>query len=171
MACMVPPGYAGIYCEPFFASYLVICYLLIFTLSRTTNTTPRSVRGLIQSFEILQDNQDEPYWNADSAHSRPVPGRQQERCISLCREPPLAISVKAFRTMLLERALLVGLLKLVLKHLLLNLDFLHIEAKVIHTGKSNKIKNEALAFYSSRFSIAVDVQTSPQISKRAVYCQ
>ncbi|KAJ7228639.1 putative CDK4/6 [Mycena pura] len=47
--------------------------------------------------------------------------------------PPLAISVQAFRRMLPERALPVGLLKMVLKHLLLGLDFLHTEAKVIHT--------------------------------------
>ncbi|KAG8813887.1 hypothetical protein FRC18_002238 [Serendipita sp. 400] len=46
---------------------------------------------------------------------------------------PLAISLKAFRRMLPERALPVGLLKMVLKHLLLSLDFLHTEAKVIHT--------------------------------------
>ncbi|KAG8801965.1 hypothetical protein FRC16_010722 [Serendipita sp. 398] len=46
---------------------------------------------------------------------------------------PLAISVKAFRKMLPERALPVGFLKMVLKHILLGLDFLHTEAKVIHT--------------------------------------
>ncbi|KAI0278744.1 kinase-like domain-containing protein [Russula brevipes] len=47
--------------------------------------------------------------------------------------PPLAISIKAFRRMLPDRALPVSLVKLVLKHLLLGLDFLHTEAKVIHT--------------------------------------
>ncbi|KAI6018886.1 putative CDK4/6 [Pisolithus marmoratus] len=47
--------------------------------------------------------------------------------------PPLAISIKAFRRMLPSRALPISLLKLVLQHLLLSLDFLHSEAKVIHT--------------------------------------
>jgi serine/threonine-protein kinase SRPK3 len=54
--------------------------------------------------------------------------------------PPLAISVKSFRSLLHERALPVGFLKLVLKHLLISLDFLHSEAKVIHTGTSNRIQ-------------------------------
>lgn len=47
---------------------------------------------------------------------------------------PLAVSIKTFRRMLSERALPVSFLKLVLKHILLSLDFLHTEAKVIHTG-------------------------------------
>lgn len=47
---------------------------------------------------------------------------------------PLAISLKAFRNLFPERALPVDLLKMVLKHLLISLDFLHTEAKVIHTG-------------------------------------
>ena len=50
--------------------------------------------------------------------------------------PPLAISLKAFRRLLPERSLPIGLLKGVLKHLLISLDFLHTEAKVIHTGTS-----------------------------------
>lgn len=67
--------------------------------------------------------------------------------------PPLAISVKAFRSLLPERALPLGFLKVVLKHLLINLDFLHTEAKVIHTGTSNRIQLQTLIFYSSRLSI------------------
>jgi serine/threonine-protein kinase SRPK3 len=59
--------------------------------------------------------------------------------------PPLAISLKAFRTMLPKRALPVGLLKLVLKHLLLVLDFLHTEAKVVHTGKATAMQEQMLA--------------------------
>jgi serine/threonine-protein kinase SRPK3 len=54
--------------------------------------------------------------------------------------PPLAISIKAFRRMLPNRALPVSLVKPVLKHLLLGLDFLHTEAKVIHTGESSRIQ-------------------------------
>ena len=66
--------------------------------------------------------------------------------------PPLAISLKAFRRLLPDRALPVGLLKVVLKHLLISLDFLHTEAKVIHTGTSNTLIEN-----SSKFSIAVPV--------------
>jgi serine/threonine-protein kinase SRPK3 len=53
--------------------------------------------------------------------------------------PPLAISIKAFRRMFHDRTLPVDFVKAVLKHLLLSLDFLHTEAKVIHTGESNRI--------------------------------
>jgi len=56
--------------------------------------------------------------------------------------PPLAISVKTFRGMLPKRALPIGLLKLVLNHVFLSLDFLHTEAKVIHTGKAAVIQEE-----------------------------
>lgn len=51
---------------------------------------------------------------------------------------PLAISVKEFRKLLPSHARPTGMLKLVLKHLLLALDFLHTEAEVIHTGKCDK---------------------------------
>jgi serine/threonine protein kinase len=54
--------------------------------------------------------------------------------------PPLAISVKAFRSLLPERALPVILVQLIVKQLLIGLDFLHTEAKVIHTGTSNGIQ-------------------------------
>ena len=73
--------------------------------------------------------------------------------------PPLAISLKAFRHLLPDRALPVCLLKAVLKHLLISLDFLHTEAKVIHTGTSN-----TLIEISSRLSIAVPVYTDIQES-------
>ena len=66
--------------------------------------------------------------------------------------PPLAISLKAFRRLLPDRALPVDLLKVVLKHLLISLDFLHTVAKVIHTGTSNTLIEN-----SSRLSIAVPV--------------
>jgi hypothetical protein len=48
-------------------------------------------------------------------------------------------------------------LKLILKRLLLSLEFLRAEAKVIHTGKSNRIEEYTVAFYSSGLSIAVTV--------------
>jgi hypothetical protein len=71
--------------------------------------------------------------------------------------PPLAISIKAFRRMFPDRALPVSFVKLVLKHLLLGLDFLHTEAKVIHTGESSRIQERTQAFYSTRLSIAVPI--------------
>lgn len=67
--------------------------------------------------------------------------------------PPLAISIKAFRRLLPDRALPISLLKVVLKHLLLSLDFLHTEAKVIHTGKSSRNEEQTIVFYSSSLSI------------------
>jgi len=70
--------------------------------------------------------------------------------------PPLDISIKAFRRMLPDQALPVSLVKLVLKHLLLGLDFLHTEAKVIHTGESSRIQ-WSQAFYSLMLSIAVPI--------------
>jgi hypothetical protein len=69
----------------------------------------------------------------------------------------LAISIKAFRRMLPDRALPVSFVKLVLKHLLLGLDFLHTEAKAIHTGESSRIQERTQAFYSSRLSIAAPI--------------
>jgi len=50
--------------------------------------------------------------------------------------PPLAITLRGFRKMFPDTSLSVDLLKLILKHVLLALDFLHTEAKVIHTGGS-----------------------------------
>jgi serine/threonine-protein kinase SRPK3 len=70
---------------------------------------------------------------------------------------PLAISIKSFRRMLPNQALPISFIKLVLKHLLLSLDFLHTEAKVIHTGESSRIQERTQAFYSSRLSITVPI--------------
>ncbi|KAJ8081028.1 hypothetical protein PM082_017868 [Marasmius tenuissimus] len=47
--------------------------------------------------------------------------------------PPLAISAEAFRKMFRDRALPTVILKPLLRHLFLALDFLHTEARVIHT--------------------------------------
>lgn len=83
---------------------------------------------------------------------------------------PLAISIKSFREMLSERALPVTFLKLVLKHLLLSLDFLHTEAMVIHTGKSTRIQDGTPL--SLLFIIALDCVSylhNPQISKKVIY--
>ncbi|KXN91814.1 Serine/threonine-protein kinase SRPK [Leucoagaricus sp. SymC.cos] len=47
--------------------------------------------------------------------------------------PPMATSLKALRSMFSNRAIPISLTKTVLTHLLLTLDFLHTEAKMIHT--------------------------------------
>lgn len=49
--------------------------------------------------------------------------------------PPLSTSLSAFRRQCPERALPIDLLKLILMHVLLSIDYLHSEAKVIHTGQ------------------------------------
>ena len=48
--------------------------------------------------------------------------------------PPLAICLYELRRRTMEKALPEDLLKLTLIHVLLALDFLHTEAKTIHTG-------------------------------------
>lgn len=50
--------------------------------------------------------------------------------------PPLAITLLAFRNMFPDKSLSIDLLRLVLRHVLLALDFMHTEAKVVHTGES-----------------------------------
>ncbi|KZT02281.1 protein kinase [Laetiporus sulphureus 93-53] len=51
---------------------------------------------------------------------------------------PLAITLRGFRKMLTTKSLPAELLKLVLKHIFLALDFLHTEARVIHTDIQEK---------------------------------
>ncbi|KAI0946357.1 hypothetical protein AcW1_009833 [Taiwanofungus camphoratus] len=51
---------------------------------------------------------------------------------------PLAITLRGFREMLPTKSLPVALLRSVLKHMFLALDFLHIEAKVIPTDIQEK---------------------------------
>lgn len=51
---------------------------------------------------------------------------------------PLAITLREFRKMFPDKSLPVNLLRLVLKHLLLALDFLHTEAKLIHADIREK---------------------------------
>ena len=48
---------------------------------------------------------------------------------------PLAITLRGFRKMFPDQALSLDLLRSVLRHVLLALDFLHTEARVIHTGE------------------------------------
>jgi hypothetical protein len=52
--------------------------------------------------------------------------------------PPLSLSIKSFRGMRPDRAFPATFVRRLLKYLLLALDFLHTEAKAIHTGKSSK---------------------------------
>ncbi|KAH9841134.1 putative CDK4/6 [Rhodofomes roseus] len=51
---------------------------------------------------------------------------------------PLAITLRGFRKMFRDQALSVQLLRLVLKHIFIALDFLHTEARVIHTDIQEK---------------------------------
>ena len=87
---------------------------------KTSHSGPLLVRQMLDNFQV--DNKNGIF-----------------QCVV---HPPLAISIKAFRRMLPERALPVSFVKLVLKHLLLGLDFLHTEAKVIHTGESNNTRTD-----------------------------
>lgn len=48
---------------------------------------------------------------------------------------PLAITLRGFRKLFPSQSLDVDLLKMVLQHILTALDFLHNDARVIHTGK------------------------------------
>lgn len=49
---------------------------------------------------------------------------------------PLAITLRGFRKLFASQSLSVDLLKLVLQYIFIALDFLHTDARVIHTGKS-----------------------------------
>ena len=50
---------------------------------------------------------------------------------------PLAITLRGFRKLFASQSLSVDLLKLVLQHIFIALDFLYTDARVIHTGKSS----------------------------------
>lgn len=49
-------------------------------------------------------------------------------------QEPLGMSLETLRQLMPEKQLSADVLKAVLKHLLLALDFLHTEAKMVHTG-------------------------------------
>lgn len=51
--------------------------------------------------------------------------------------PPLAMSICELRNRITEKVLPEDLLKPTLVHILLALDFLHTEAKVVHTGTTH----------------------------------
>ena len=78
----------------------------------------------------------------------------------------LSITVEVFRRMFPDRALPVCLIKLILKHLLLSLDFLHTEAKAIHTGKSSRNEERAIVSNSSSLhrisclNMSIDIKES-----------
>ena len=48
--------------------------------------------------------------------------------------PPLGMSLYDFRTQLRAKVLPEKIVKLTLVHLLLALDYLHVEAEIVHTG-------------------------------------
>lgn len=138
---MVPRGYAGTYGEP-----LQLTFTLLITARDHKHVTlkigtPEALGGELRVLRHLRTTK--------TNHPGPLLIRQmldefqvdnQNGIFHCFVHPPLAISIKEFRSLLPERALPVGFLKVVLKHLLISLDFLHTEAKVIHTGTSNKIQ-------------------------------
>lgn len=69
--------------------------------------------------------------------------------------PPLATTLKGFRKIFPDKSLSVDLLRLVLKHVLLALDFLHTEAKVIHTGES---RSPSFSVYVHLLKLLIDIQ-------------
>ena len=74
--------------------------------------------------------------------------------------PPLAISIKAFRMMLRDQALPTSFLKGSLTHILLALDFLHTEAKVVHTGQSSTKEGQTIVSVSRLPNMSIDIQES-----------
>jgi serine/threonine-protein kinase SRPK3 len=143
MARLVPRGYVGTFCAP-------LCNLQIASSCTTYHAasdhkhvtlkigTPQGLENELKAlrhFRTIRTN------HAGSLLIRQLLDEFQvnsKNGIFYCLvHPPLAISVKTFKRFFPERALPHDLLKMVLKHLLLSLDFLHTEAKLIHTGTSN----------------------------------
>lgn len=79
---------------------------------RTRHAGSTLVRTMLDEFEVTGEH-----------------GRFQ--CIV---HPPLAVPLSIWRRNFHDEALPLELLKLILQHLLISLDFLHTEAKMIHTG-------------------------------------
>jgi hypothetical protein len=74
-------------------------------------------------------------------------------------QPPMSVSLQTLRNRFPGRRLPEALLKSVATHLLLALDFLHVEARVIHTGK---------CVLESRFSLLSFIRNL-QMCKRTTY--
>lgn len=143
---MLLPGYAGTYSVPLstitFPSLTRLTYASDHKYVTLKIGTPEALEGelrIVLIWQILGNFQ------VNSKNS-------VFQCIV---HLPLAISIKAFRRMLPNWALPVSSVKLILKHLLLSLNFLHTEAKVKHTGESSTIQEWTQAFHSLGLLIAV----------------
>ena len=142
MARMLPPGYAGTYSAP-------LSTITFPSLARLTyaSSDHKHVTLKIGTLEALEGELGvlKPLRTIKTTHSGSLLVRQllddfqvnsKNGVFQCVVHPPLAISIKAFRRMFPDWALPTNIVKLVLKHLLLGLDFLHTKAKVIHTGES-----------------------------------
>jgi serine/threonine-protein kinase SRPK3 len=146
MARMLLPGFAGTYSAPLSTIKFPRLARLTYASSDHKHVTlkigtPEALEGELRVLRFLR--------TIKTSHSGSLLVRQmlddfqvdsKNGVFQCVVHPPLAISIKAFRRMLPDRALPVSLVKQVLKHLLLGLDFLHTEAKVIHTGESSRIQ-------------------------------
>ena len=94
------------------------------TVSRYLNTVKTShvgstlVRRMLDEFEVT---------------------REEHKYQAIIYEP-LAITLRGFRKLFASQSLPVDLLKLVLQHIFIALDFLHTHARVIHTGVSTALQ-------------------------------
>ena len=149
MAHLAPRGYAGTYGAPhsiarFYTSYHIARDHKHFTLKIGTLKALEGELRVLRHFNTIKTNHPGSLLIRQLLDEFQVDGKNGIFHCSL--HPPLAISVKSFRKLFPERALPVVVLKLVLKHLLISLDFLHTEAKVIHTGTSDRITEPHLLF-------------------------
>ena len=123
------------------------------------NRHARSSQARSKGFETPQDNQDHPFWLvacwADA--SRFPSGGVYFNMPCTVSSPSSRHSGGYFPTV-----------KLILKYLLLDFDFLHNGSKVLHAGESNRMPEWTQAFYSSKLPIAVPIKTCLQISRRAI---
>lgn len=145
MARMLLSGYAGTYSVPLFTSTFTSLTPFTYAASNHKHVvlkigTPDALEGELEVLKLLR--------TIESNHFGSLLIRQMldefkvdsRRGVFQCIvHPPLANSIKAVRKMFPDHALPAGFVKLIIKHLLISLDFLHTDAKVIHTGESSKM--------------------------------
>ena len=146
MARLARRGYAGTYCAPHSATYIARSYTTYHTARDHKHValkigTLEALEGelkVLRHLRTIKTNHPGSFLIRQMLDEFQVDKKNGEFVCSV--HPPLAISVKSFRKLLPERALPVYLVKLVLKHLSRSLDFLHTEARVIHTGTFNRMQ-------------------------------